>query len=254
MFSFLIKYVLRCLHKLPKTLFFIGMTDVLYQIDPSEIAPGAATGSVASRIRRDILSGELSFGSRLKLHALAARYRFGVTPIRGALLQLQGEGLVEMTPNCGARVRVVDAAFVSNLFDLRIVIEALLARRATERITAAQLAALDEAEIGYVAAVKGGEQETILGANRRFHDIVHEAAGNSEATAILARQRDITTALWSRFGYGAARATDAAADHRQMIAAFRLRDSDLAASLATAHAAKARNELLGRMGAAGSRS
>ena len=225
------------------------MSDVLYQIDPVEIAPGAATGSVAALIRRDILSGALSFGSRLKLHALAERYRFGLTPIRGALLQLQGEGLVELTPNCGARVRGVDVAFVSNLFDLRIVIEALLARRATERITAAQLAVLDAAEKDYVAAVKSGEQETILQANRRFHDIVNGAAGNPEATAILARQRDITTALWSRFGYGAARASDAAADHRQMVAAFRLRDSDLAASLATAHAAKARNELLGRMGA-----
>jgi DNA-binding GntR family transcriptional regulator len=218
--------------------------------DNGDVAPGAATGSVTALIRRDIVAGELALGSRLKLHALAERYGFGLMPIRGALQQLQGEGLVDVIPNCGARVRAIDGEFVANLFDLRIVIEALLARRAAERITQDQLSALARAQEGFEESIRDGDQPAILLANRTFHAIVNEAARNPEATAILARQRDLTAALWARYGYGTQRAAGAADDHRQLLSALRSHDADLAASIATAHAAKARNELLARMSAA----
>jgi DNA-binding GntR family transcriptional regulator len=67
-----------------------------------------ASVAICDRIREDIVSGALPFGSRLTLHRLATRYATGDMPVREALRQLQGEGLVVQTPNCGARVRAVD--------------------------------------------------------------------------------------------------------------------------------------------------
>jgi DNA-binding GntR family transcriptional regulator len=220
----------------------------LYQIIPSgDMAPGVATMTVAGHIRSDIVAGELALGSRLKLHALSKRYGVGLMPIRGALQQLQGEGLVELTPNCGARVRAVDAEFVANLFDLRVLIETLLARRAAERITPTEITALKEAGAEFEARAKNSDQAALLAANRAFHAIVNDAARNPQATEILARQQDLTTALWSRYGHSQERTVGAISDHRQIIRALETHDVDLAASLATIHAIKARNDLLACM-------
>jgi DNA-binding GntR family transcriptional regulator len=114
-----------------------------------------AVGDIADRLRRDIVAGTIGLGDRLKLEALAQRYSTGHMPVREALRQLAGEGLVEIAPNRGARVREVDLEFVHNLFDLRIVIEALIARRCAERIDAPQLAELEAAQAHY-EAVAGG--------------------------------------------------------------------------------------------------
>src|SRR5690242_6940130 len=97
---------------------------------------------IRDRVRDDIVAGKLPFGSRLTLDLLAARYSVGHMPIREALRQLEGEGLVVLAPNRCARVRGVDVRFAENIFDLRIAIEAMLTRRAAERIERAHLARL----------------------------------------------------------------------------------------------------------------
>ncbi len=126
-----------------------------------------ASAAICDRVRDDIVAGNLSFGSRLTLDLLAARYAVGHMPVREALRQLQGEGLVVLTPNRGARVRAVDVEFVRNVFDLRITIEAMLARRAAERIEAGQVARLEALEGELEAAAARRDYASLLALNRR---------------------------------------------------------------------------------------
>lgn len=209
-----------------------------------------AVGDIADRLRRDIVAGQLGLGTRLKLDELAQRYATGHMPVREALRQLAGEGLVEIAPNRGARVRQVDIEFVHNLFDLRIVIEALLARRCAERIDAGQLAQLEAAQASFEAHARGHDYASLLAANRDFHDVMNRAARNPEASAMLERHWRLIAALWNRFGYGAERVSGVISDHHQIIRALRTRDAEVASCLAMAHAAKAKQELLSRMHAA----
>jgi DNA-binding GntR family transcriptional regulator len=211
--------------------------------------PAAKTASIeiCDRIRDDIVSGALPFGSRLTLEQLATRYSTGHMPIREALRQLQGEGLVVQTPNRGARVRAVDVEFVRNIFDLRIAIESMLARRAAERIKPEQIAMLEAAEREFEVCIAAHDFAGALAANRTFHTIAHEAANNPEATSILDRHWRLIAALWNRHGYGEERAPGVIADHHQLIHAFATRDADVAACLAMAHAAKAKQQLIARM-------
>ena len=62
-------------------------------------------------LRDDIISGSLPFGSRLRIDELATRYGVSHMPIREALRELHGEGLVVIEPNRGARVRSIDLSF-----------------------------------------------------------------------------------------------------------------------------------------------
>ncbi len=211
----------------------------------------AATRSVTicDRIREDIVAGALSFGRRLTLDFLASRYGVGHMPIREALRQLQGEGLIVLAPNRGARVRVVDATFVRNIFDLRIAIEAMLARRAAECIVPAQLARLEVLEAAYEREAARRDYAALLRLNREFHAVIAEAAQNPEAGEMLDRHKPLVAALWNVHGYGEDRIAGVISDHRHLIAALAARDADVAASLAMAHAAKAKQALLARMAA-----
>lgn len=210
--------------------------------------PRTLSTDIVSRIRRDIMAGELPFGSRLTLAGLEARYRSGQMPIREALRQLQGEGLVELAPNRGARVRSVDAAFVRNLFDLRVAIEATLARRAAEAVEPRHLVDLEAAAAAFERS-SPGDVIGALEANRAFHGVINALASNDEASLILRRHEQLMTALWLRHGYGADQIASSAADHRHIIEALRARDAEAAAYLAMAHASKAKLELLRRLGA-----
>jgi DNA-binding GntR family transcriptional regulator len=203
--------------------------------------------AIGDRIRDDIVSGALSFGSRITLDQLAARYSVGHMPVREALRQLQGEGLVVQTPNRGARVRAVDIEFVRNIFDLRIAIEAMLARRAAERIVARQIAKLEAVQIDFEATARSRDFGRLLLINREFHRIISDAAQNPEAASVLDRHWRLIAALWNLHGYGEDRPAGVISDHRHIIAALATHDADVASSLAMAHAAKAKQELIGRM-------
>lgn len=205
--------------------------------------------TIGDRIREDIVAGVLPFGSRLTLEHLARRYAVGHMPVREALRQLQGEGLVVLTPNRGARVRVVDIQFVRNIFDLRIAIEAMLARRAAERIEARQIARLEAIESLFEATVPSRDFRALLAINREFHSVINEAAQNPEAAGVLDRHRRLIAALWTLHGYGEERPAGVISDHRHIISALAAHDADVAASLAMAHAAKAKQELIARMSA-----
>lgn len=206
-----------------------------------------ASIAIGDRIRDDIVAGALPLGGRLTLDHLASRYSVGHMPIREALRQLQGEGLVVLAPNRAARVRVVDVEFVRNIFDMRIAIEAMLARRAAERIEARHVARLEAIQSTFEAKARLRDYAALLRINREFHGVVSEAARNAEAEAVLDRHRRLIAALWTLHGYGEDRAAGVISDHRHIIAALAARDADVAASLAMAHAAKAKQALIARM-------
>ena len=203
--------------------------------------------TIRDRIRGDIVAGGLSFGSRLTLDLLAQRYSVGHMPVREALRQLEGEGLVVLTPNRGARVRAVDIDFVRNIFDLRIAMEAMLARRAAERIEGSRIARLESLQDDFEARARQQDFDALLAINREFHNVIGEAACNPEATRVLDRHWLLIAALWNAYGYGEARVAGVISDHRQMIEALSMHDAEVSACLAMAHAAKAKQALIARM-------
>jgi DNA-binding GntR family transcriptional regulator len=199
---------------------------------------------VCERVREDIIGGAIPFGARLKMQELSDRYGISHMPIREALRELHGEGLVVIESNRGARVRTVDLAYVDNLFDIRMAIESVLARRAAERIDAARLEALHAAERELERHAARRDTANVLAANRRFHELVHAAAGNPDGAEIANRHWLVIAALWRRCGYGAERLPGVIADHLLLIDAFAAHDAETAATIAAAHVARAKNDLV----------
>jgi DNA-binding GntR family transcriptional regulator len=205
------------------------------------------SGAIRNRILEDLVSGALAFGARITIDELAGRYGGSHMPVREALRQLAGEGIVEMEPGRGARVRRMDAGFVENLFTTRCALEVMLARGAALNANAALADRLDAIEAGLEAHIATGDFAAVLHANRHFHETLFRAAGNPQALALVDPHWVLLHALWRRVGYGKERFAGVASDHRHMIRAVRARDAEAVGILMGAHVIKAKYELLSRM-------
>jgi DNA-binding GntR family transcriptional regulator len=182
----------------------------------------------------------------LIIEDLAGRYGVSHMPIREALRVLHGEGLVVIEPNRGAHVRPLYRGFIEDLFDVRAAIETMLARRAAERRTPAHLAALRSAAAALEACVASGEIEAVPVANRDFHTVVNDAAGNPGALAIVDSHWLLLSALLKRYGYGEERFQRVIDEHQHLIQAIERRDAHAASMLMGAHIERAKNNLLRR--------
>ena len=201
---------------------------------------------IEQRLRNDIVSGELPFGSRLIIEDLATRYGVSHMPIREALRILHGEGLVVIEPNRGARVRPLYRGFIEDVFDVRCAIETMLARRAAERRQPEQLDDLRRAAARLEALVAAGDYAAVPLANREFHRVINDAAGNPGALPIVDSHWLLLAALLKRYGYGDDRFQRVIEEHQHLIQAIERRDGHSAATLMGAHIEKAKNNLLKR--------
>lgn len=87
---------------------------------------------VLSVLRQDILTGVYQRGDRLRQDDMSRRLGVSTTPIREAFRDLRSEGLVEIGPNRGVVVRGLTARDVAEIYELRMLLEPLLARKAVQ--------------------------------------------------------------------------------------------------------------------------
>jgi DNA-binding GntR family transcriptional regulator len=89
--------------------------------------------ALTESLRERILGGELKPGTPLREEALSGEYEVARHSLRSALRTLQGEGIVQIEPNRGARVKSLSPEDVRGLSELRIALEVESARMALER-------------------------------------------------------------------------------------------------------------------------
>lgn len=208
---------------------------------------------VHEHLRAEIVAGRIPPGARLKIQDLAARYGLSHMPVREALQQLQGEGLVVLAPNRGATVRRMDAQFVRDVFGIREALEGYLTRQAASRLTPADLAALQEIQRGMKRAKAAGDTAAIIRGNRAFHRTIEAAAGNGEAMRLLALHAELIGALRARFGYRPGRLGTVLREHQALIDALASGDATAAGEIHDGHIRGARDDMLAALAAAESR-
>ena len=93
------------------------------------------TQVVTEQVRLKILSGGLPAGSVLRQDAIAADYTVSRIPVREALRQLEAEGLVTFYAHRGAVVSSLTPEDLSELFEMRALIEPELLRQAGPKLT-----------------------------------------------------------------------------------------------------------------------
>jgi DNA-binding GntR family transcriptional regulator len=186
-------------------------------------------------LRERILSNEIVSGTRLVLRQLANAYETSDIPVREALRMLERDGLVEMVPYRGARVTTLTAREIEETYFIRGHLESIATGLAAERITDAELDALDVLMERMREAVRAQDGPGFSDLNREFHSTIIGACGNEML-------RDLTMDIWQRhsgfqrvFRMVPERLAASQSEHEGIMDALRARDAKRAAALALWH-------------------
>jgi len=100
-------------------------------MEPLEMMPTRAR--ITSVLKKALLSGEYKSGQELSLTGIAAELGVSRTPVREAFQTLAAEGLIELRMNKGAIVKPIDRKFITDHYEMRILLEGEAVYRATKR-------------------------------------------------------------------------------------------------------------------------
>jgi len=186
-----------------------------------------------AHLREAILGGRLVPGERISEPGLAETLGISRTPVREALQRLAQEGLVELVPAKGARVRVLRPEEVREVYEVRALLEAEAAR------LAARHASLDELShlAGLLAALDSIPRECYLEQMQvdfEFHTRLVEAAHNRTLARIYGDLRS-SLALVRSFQQTLSQHPKTRQQHQNILHALRQRDPEQAALAAREH-------------------
>lgn len=208
--------------------------------------------SVYESVKQLLMDDELAPGSRVCIDALARDLRVSPTPIREALFRCEAEGLVVRRPNAGYTVApLLDRAALTDLYDVRLLLEPTAAARAATRATAADVADIEAAAASLTVTGAGYRAYRELAArDAALHAAIATAAGSPLIADTLHRLRPHTHSYRLHLHRPTApeRATLAAetiAEHTAVAAAIAARDAPAAETAMRAHLTAARTRLLG---------
>ena len=183
---------------------------------------------VASTLRQEIVSGQLTAGTKLRQVEIAQRLGVSTTPVREAFGLLQSEGLVQIDTHRGVTVFLPTKQGLAEHYEIRAALEMLAAEKAAEGFRhqdAAPFTALLD------------EMETVTSApryvecNRAFHMRLYALADRPQLLAMIEELRNASSAYLHLFA-----AKDIPSDsprlnreHREILAACEANDPQRAA-------------------------
>jgi DNA-binding GntR family transcriptional regulator len=174
-------------------------------------------------LRRSIILGHLTTGEKLNLEILADQYQTSVTPVREALQMLAQEDLITSIPHSGYFVTQVTFKELTDLLDLREILEIAAVSRAAEQITEKQLKELEQVHVKQIDGQAGSYERAVI-ENRQLHYLIALASGNRELAETLGRVHD----RLARFFVFVHSPAEVEQRHSTLIKALRAHDQNLA--------------------------
>jgi DNA-binding GntR family transcriptional regulator len=124
---------------------------------------------ISGLIREAIIDGTLLPGQRIVETQLAANLGVSLTPVREAVRELVGEGILTVAPNRGPSVRILSDEDAFELYSLRAMFEGLAIRLAVTRPMEERLA-VREVFDAMVDAVDDESRDSLLAYSTRIHE------------------------------------------------------------------------------------
>jgi DNA-binding GntR family transcriptional regulator len=198
---------------------------------------------ITAELRDDILHARLRPGQRLLQEQLAVRFGTSRIPVREALSQLEGEGLVHLLPHAGARVVKLDPEELAEIYHVRGRLEPLAIAFSSPRLSDLQLRDLrlqvEEMEV----VTKDPTPQNLLQFNLidlRFHLASYAAARMPRLLRMIDGLIKSAQPYRVAFSLHVPRMDVQYADHRLLLDALERRDPESAASILEVHIRRTR--------------
>ncbi|WP_394198214.1 GntR family transcriptional regulator [Litoreibacter albidus] len=189
-----------------------------------------------SRLRQMVFSGELAPGSNHFEADLADRLGMSRTPVREAALTMQAQGLVDVQPRRGVRIRPIAAEDMADIYDVLCELESLAAARAAERGYGTQdLQAAQDCIDEMDSALSRQDRAAWADADDRFHIELVRLGGNARVMEIVARYTDQVRRARMMTLPLRPLPVQSNEDHRAVLCAIKRGDAEQARALHRAH-------------------
>lgn len=207
---------------------------------------GSLREKVFAQLEEDIISGKYKEGQKLTEGMLSQELNVSRTPVREAIRQLELEGLVEAIPNKAIIVSGITARDIEDIYEIRISIEGLAARRAAKNITESELEKLKEITDLQEFYTLRKDMNHLVKIDGEFHETIFKASGSKTLKNILSTfHHNLKKARSDSFGKPA-RAKAVLEEHRAIFEALEAKDSIRAEHYMLIHVKNARNRVLGK--------
>ena len=131
------------------------------------------------RLRDHIVEGNIPDGGRIPERQLCEMLGISRTPLREALKVLAAEGLIELLPNRGARVRQLSERDLGELFDIMGGLESLAGRLACENISDGEIAEIERLHYEMYGFYLHRDMHGYFRVNQLIHQKIVEASRNT---------------------------------------------------------------------------
>jgi DNA-binding GntR family transcriptional regulator len=199
---------------------------------------------VAEVLREAITGGHLKANQPLPQDEIAAQLRVSHIPVREALRQLQSEGLVTYQPNRGAAVSALSADEIREIYEIRAILETAAIRSATPRLTEAEL---EQAGLILQAAERAVDGTAWGSHDVDFHQLIYHLESRPRLRELIAGLLRRVDRYWLMHGLMLTHRLQFEAEHRELLAALRIRDANHAALLLERHLAGASDLLIAEL-------
>ncbi len=197
-------------------------------------------------IKKLILENKLPAGSNHLEGELAKRLGMSRTPIREAILILETQGLLQVTPRRGVKISALSAADMNEIYEILTALEGLSAERAAQKdLSDDDFAGAEQAIARMDEALEQDDREAWALADEAFHNELIRLGGNQRIAGIVEIYNDQVRRVRSLTLYLRPSPTKSNEDHRQVLQAIRAGDPAAARSLHTAHRVQAGEMLIG---------
>ena len=151
--------------------------------------PTLIKDQVYDKIKKEILSGSISPGSRVLEGRLAKQVNVSRTPVREALHVLEKEGFLESFPRVGYRVRQITWMEAIEINEIRAVLEPLAVKKAIESEDQSYIGELEEVLKKTEKAARQNQINSFLQYDAEFDEIIVRASGMKTLVDVWATLR-----------------------------------------------------------------
>lgn len=197
---------------------------------------------VARYVRRRIFNGTYPAGEYIRLDQLAAELGISVTPVREALFELRGEGLLDQLPRRGFVVLPFTDRDITDVSNLQAHVGGELAARAAVNIDDAALEELSGLHAQLTDAYAADDGDRAVRLNHEFHRAINVAADSPKLAQLMSQiTRYAPESVFPTIEGWPARSV---ADHARILAALRTRDADAVRAAMSDHLAAGATPLI----------
>lgn len=207
---------------------------------------GRIVDDVYEKIRTAILTGELAPESSLTVQGLADRLNVSRTPVREAVRLLVADGLATEEARRGCFVASVHLSDLLDIHDMRAVLEALAVERSGDTAPN-HLADLQEQIDSQKAALESEDWRAFTAADRAFHEIFHELAGNDRLSETLKRLRGQMEIALVEVALSSALMQQSIDEHSAIVEAIRHGEAEKASRIMRGHIMATRKRVHARL-------